>query len=169
MDLPLMAEAVRLKNLAAKFPDSPFLAQKLAQAKSVHDAASVYLAVWLQTGNAPSMGGNPFLDKAVQLAQSVLALDVRKVVSIETFGMTGRPDGVSRFGKVHEPVQHRVSTTAYSLNGSAVFAEAGGLSDSARREAAKVRAGSGQYKGARRVASKSERARLVRLPLANDT
>ena len=128
MDLPLMSEALRLQKLAERFPDSPVLGAKLGEARTLHEAAAVFLGVWLTSGAWPTTA-NQFQADALALAQSIVATDTRKVVSIETFSLGGTPTKLRDFDNA---VQSRLNTTSYSLHGSASFAEAGGMSDVGR-------------------------------------
>ena len=157
MDIPLIAEATRLSRIAEKFPAEPFLAAKLAQARTAHDAAACFVAMWLQTSNWPSSEGlNKFLSDGLSLAKSIMAQDYRKVVSIETFHLAG--SGSSKYGDVSEPIQCRLTTTSHGRSdGSSCFIEAEGLSDAARREQARVRESSGVFKGVRRVGKPREK------------
>lgn len=155
MDIPLIAEATRLSRIAAKFPDESFLPAKLAQARTRHDAAAVFVAMWLQTSDWPSSEGlNAFLTASLSLAKSIMQSDYRTVVSIETFSLS-KSKHQSTYGKVAEPVQSRLTTKTHD----GCYAEAGGLSDEARQEQARVRESSGVYAGPRRVGKPREKCR----------
>ena len=160
MDKPLVADANRLIKLVKSFPLSPILGGKLAQATTLHEAATVFLAHWMLYEAWPEPM-NQYQQQALSLARNVAEADDRVVISAEVFTLAGRKDKQeSTYRDFGNKVQARLTTTAHSVEGSASFAEAGGLSDEARREQGRARADHGIYRGPRRVSSKQERVRV---------
>ena len=149
-DIPVIAEARRLLKIQ-KSMNPGFLETKLALAKDSHAWAAVYLARWLLDDAEPNIPeSNDFIRRSVAIARCVM----------QAVQSAPPPEPISKRGRVYEPIQHRLTTGAHpSSAGGSCYAEAGGLSDEARREQARLRAGSGVFAGVRRIGKGRERCK----------
>lgn len=150
-DLPVVGEAHRLLKLQGTV-ELGFLERKIALAQDSHAWAAAYLALWLFQGKEPeSEFTNEFVERSRALARTVKA----------AMEQAPEPEPIQVRSRYYNPVQHRLVTPVHSSSsGGACYAEAGGLSIEARREQARAREGSGQYKGPRMVRPSKERCKL---------